>query len=130
MVSRPLSGVLSISNAGTGRAWTVNELRNKSYDDLWSLWWVCAKERNRIATQEFERSRVKAGYGEQEATLRDKEVFRTLGHHASAQLMPDQVKLTQRAIKHALTERWYAWQAARKIAAKDPQLSGFLEVSI
>lgn len=27
------------------------------------------------------------------------------------------VRLTQRAIKHALTERWYAWEAARKVAA-------------
>lgn len=32
-----------------------------------------------------------------------------------------------RAIKHALTERWYAYEEARKIAAKDPDLHGMLE---
>jgi hypothetical protein len=29
------------------------------------------------------------------------------------------VKLTQRAIKHVLTERWYAWEDARLLAESD-----------
>ena len=28
-----------------------------------------------------------------------------------------QVRQTQRAIKHTLTERWYAWDNAKKVAA-------------
>ena len=30
--------------------------------------------------------------------------------------------MTQRAIKHALTERWYAWEDARKVARDDPEI--------
>jgi len=29
------------------------------------------------------------------------------------------VKITQRAIKHVLTERWYAWEDARLLAERD-----------
>jgi large subunit ribosomal protein L47 len=35
----------------------------------------------------------------------------------------DQVKLTQRAIKHVLTERWYAWEDARLLAEGDASVS-------
>lgn len=34
-------------------------------------------------------------------------------------LMLVQVRKTQQAIKHALTERWYAWEHARKLAMND-----------
>jgi large subunit ribosomal protein L47 len=90
------------TNKPPGRAWTVEELRQKSWEDLHSLWWVCAKERNRIATSSKERERLKAGYGQFEAEDRDKTV-----------------RKTQQAIKHALTERFYAWEHARKIAMND-----------
>lgn len=57
-----------------GRSWTIQELREKSWDDLHSLWWVCMKERNRIATSNAERDRLKAGYGLWEAENRDRTV--------------------------------------------------------
>ncbi|KAL9044821.1 MAG: hypothetical protein Q9214_002069 [Letrouitia sp. 1 TL-2023] len=88
-----------------GRPWVVEELRHKSWEDLHSLWWACCKERNILATQSYERERLKTGYGAAELADRD-----------------EAVKRTQRAIKHALTERWYAWEEARKIAVDDEEV--------
>ncbi|PGG99335.1 54S ribosomal protein L4, mitochondrial [Blastomyces parvus] len=81
-----------------GRAWSIQELRQKSWDDLHKLYWLCVKERNRIATASYERQRLQAGYGDYESSERDKTV-----------------RGTQQSIKQVLRERWYAWEDARQL---------------
>jgi large subunit ribosomal protein L47 len=54
-----------------GRPWTVEELRRKSWEDLHALWWVCCKERNRLATARVELNRSKLGFGARELEMRD-----------------------------------------------------------
>ncbi|KAF5505562.1 54S ribosomal protein L4 [Colletotrichum siamense] len=93
-----------------GRAWSVRDLRKKSWDDLHSLWYVCLKERNRLATARKERARRMVGFGEYEGDERD-----------------DVVRSTMRAIKHVLTERYYVWEDARKLAAEDPEINLWAE---
>lgn len=88
-----------------GRAWTVEELRKKSWDDLHSLWWACCRERNMLATSKAELLRGKLGFGEREIEARDQEVTTTM-----------------RAIKHALTERYYTWQDAVEVAKSDLEI--------
>ncbi|OLN95610.1 54S ribosomal protein L4, mitochondrial [Colletotrichum chlorophyti] len=89
-----------------GRAWTVEELRKKSWEDLHTLWYVCLKERNRISTTSRERERRKLGFGAFEANERDETVIATM-----------------KAIKHTLTERFYVWEDARKLAEDDPEIN-------
>ncbi|KAK6852623.1 MRP-L47-domain-containing protein [Apiospora arundinis] len=88
-----------------GRAWIVEELRHKSWEDLHRLWWVCVKERNRIATATRERQRLKLVVGEDESKTRNYEIWKTM-----------------KAIKHTLTERYYVWEDARELAEKDPEI--------
>ncbi|KAG5959211.1 hypothetical protein E4U58_005067 [Claviceps cyperi] len=88
-----------------GRAWTVEELRRKSWEDLHSLWWVCCKQRNLLATSKTELARAELGFGKAEFEKREEEVH-----------------ITMRAIKHALTERYYTWQDAVEVAKSDPEI--------
>lgn len=57
-----------------GRAWTVEELRHKSWEDLHRLWWVCVKEQNRIATHRREKQSMGLQAGIQETADRLAEV--------------------------------------------------------
>ncbi|KAJ5105597.1 54S ribosomal protein L4 [Penicillium alfredii] len=95
-----------------GRPWAVQELRQKSWEELHRLWWVCVKERNRIATSDLERRRFKPGFGDHESGERDQAI-----------------RITQKSIKHVLRERWYAWEEAKRLYEKGvrPKVEDYLE---
>ncbi|KAJ4164582.1 hypothetical protein LMH87_006251 [Akanthomyces muscarius] len=88
-----------------GRAWRVEELRRKSWEDLHALWWTCCRERNMLATSKAELERTKLGFGEREIEARELEVNKTM-----------------KAIKHTLTERQYTWEDAIEVAESDPEI--------
>ncbi|KAF9693930.1 hypothetical protein EKO04_007749 [Ascochyta lentis] len=88
-----------------GREWTMGELRSKDWDSLHQLWWVCVKERNRLATEKLERARLKALYGDFEGKARDEVVQKTM-----------------KAIIDTLAERTQAYQEALALASNDPSI--------
>lgn len=88
-----------------GRAWTVGELRSRDWDSLHQLWWLCVKERNRLATEKLERARINAGYGDHENKQRDKTVQETM-----------------KAVLDTLAERHQAYQEALELAKNDPAI--------
>ncbi|KAJ9126053.1 hypothetical protein QFC24_002325 [Naganishia onofrii] len=46
------------TNLSSGRSWTAKELREKSFADLHTLWYILLRERNVLATQREERRRL------------------------------------------------------------------------
>ncbi len=85
-----------------GRAWTAEELRRKSFDDLHRLWYVCLRQRNILATQTEEKIKLGLEYLEDE--------------------QGPLVRCTMARIKVVLTERFDAWENAKVEAQKDPSI--------
>lgn len=74
-----------------GEAWTVAQLRRKSFDDLHTLWYVCLKERNRL----YRESRIyQAWPGEMKDDPFEK--------------VSDKIKTTMWRIRHVLSERYHS----------------------
>ncbi|KAF2846497.1 hypothetical protein T440DRAFT_471765 [Plenodomus tracheiphilus IPT5] len=88
-----------------GRAWTVGELRSRDWDSLHQLWWICVKERNRLATEKIERARLGAGYGDYENKQRDTVIQETM-----------------KAVLDTLAERHQAYTEALELAKSDPAI--------
>ena len=47
-----------------GRPWFASELRQKSFKDLHTLWYVCLREKNLLATQKEETRRMGVTHSE------------------------------------------------------------------
>ncbi|KAF9046570.1 mitochondrial 39-S ribosomal protein L47 (MRP-L47)-domain-containing protein [Panaeolus papilionaceus] len=87
----------------SGRAWRAEELRNKSFRDLHTLWYVALREKNLLATQKEEVRRMGV-------TNPDLQV--------SAEKVR-QVRKTMARIKAVLNERRLAYQGAVEIAQRE-----------
>jgi hypothetical protein len=95
----------SMADKGAGREWTVGELRGRDWESLHQLWWICVKERNRLATEKLERKRLETGYGDYENENRDETVQKTM-----------------KAILDTLAERQQGYTEAFKLAKNDPSI--------
>jgi hypothetical protein len=80
-------------------------LRSRSWDVLHQLWWICVKERNRLATEKLERARLECKYGDVENEERDKTVQETM-----------------KAIVDTMAERQQAYKEAVALARQDPHI--------
>ncbi|KAF8903155.1 mitochondrial 39-S ribosomal protein L47 (MRP-L47)-domain-containing protein [Gymnopilus junonius] len=87
----------------TGRAWEATELRNKSFKDLHTLWYVALREKNLLATQREEARRMGVT-------------------HPDLQVSKEKVRHCQKTmarIKLVLNERRLAFEGAMKIAESE-----------
>eukprot|EP00879_Flechtneria_rotunda_P005946 GHRR01006252.1.p1 GENE.GHRR01006252.1~~GHRR01006252.1.p1 ORF type:complete len:148 (+),score=34.96 GHRR01006252.1:574-1017(+) len=88
-----LDNAIDKQNGAHGRAWLAKELRNKSWDDLHKLWYVCLKERNMLLTQmNWEESKARKSQRQNDMG----EMYTKRYRH---------VKLTMNRIKQVLSER-------------------------
>ncbi|SCU98646.1 LADA_0H14466g1_1 [Lachancea dasiensis] len=76
------------------RAWTIPELRRKSFDDLHSLWYTCLRERNVLAR---ENHLLKNDMG---------------SNQDSYEAVAEKIRTTMWRIRHVLSERDWAFQRA------------------
>lgn len=77
-----------------GRAWTVQELRRKSFEDLHTIWYKCLIERNKL--------------------LRESQIFQTWSESSRDRYkeLSLEIKETMWRIRHVLSERDHSWQNA------------------
>lgn len=80
------------------RAWSVAELRRKSFEDLHALWYVCLKERNILLKEE--RVTTRMHFENQNGGYRSEH---------------DRVGETMVSIRHVLAERYRAYEEVQKV---------------
>lgn len=79
----------------TARAWSVPELRRKSFNDLHSLWYICLKERNILA---------------RETHLLEVSIGADAGPYME---LAETIRTTMWRIRHVLSERDHAYNLAK-----------------
>ena len=108
-----------------GRAWSVAELRRKSFKDLHTLWYVLLRERNLLATQAEEKRKVKYildPIGSQKALS----VCSVSKFDAILAEIPCQCRKSMARIKAVINERRHAYRDAsqlRRVWSRHPELS-------
>lgn len=85
------------------RAWTIPELRRKSFNDLHSLWYNCLKERNIIARESYLSASMK-NYDSKENSEPNDDMYEKLSN---------KIRDSMWRIRHVLSERQYAHENAQ-----------------
>lgn len=80
----------------SSRAWSIPELRRKSFDDLHSLWYTCLKERNILARENHLLKNAVEGHQDQYSEVSEK------------------IRTTMWRIRHVLSERDWAFRIAKE----------------
>jgi large subunit ribosomal protein L47 len=83
---------------GLGEAWTIPQLRRKSFEDLHTLWYVCIKERNTMLRE----VRVV------QHALGRRQVEESTSRIPTYQEALDKIKTTMWRIRHVLAERHHS----------------------
>ncbi|KAI9098905.1 mitochondrial 39-S ribosomal protein L47 (MRP-L47)-domain-containing protein [Phlyctochytrium arcticum] len=83
----------------TGRGWLAAELRQKSFEDLHKLWWICIKELNKLSSQREEARRLNLHYPHRDRIT--------------------EVKKTMKRVKVVLWERRIEWFRAQAVLARE-----------
>jgi len=86
-----------------GAAWSVPQLRRKSFDDLHTLWYVSLKELNKVNRE----MRLLALYENRPS----QDTRRYAGDENRFAEIGEQIKTTMWRIRHVLAERYHAWKA-------------------
>lgn len=90
-----------------GRAWSIQELRKKSFDDLHCLWYICLKERNKLYREEH--------------IYKQTDSLRSYEYDA----LSEEIRKSMWKIKQVLSERDHAHQNVQELY--DTEVSKYLD---
>ena len=88
----------------TSRAWSIPELRRKSFEDLHSLWYTCLKERNILARE---------NHLLKNAAKNNRNDYEDIS---------EKIRTTMWRIRHVLSETHWAFKRARETFAQNKEL--------
>lgn len=94
---------------GVGNSWTIPQLRRKSFDDLHTLWYVCLKEWNRLAREQYIVKQWMSRPSEDTFTDDNSLYTETV----------NKIRESMWRIRHVLAERYHGYREAGQILGEE-----------